>query len=122
MAKSTKAPKQAQPDPWEAASAAALRVISAEIAAIEANNAPCDKCGQPSALPGTQSRGDRAAALAAKASSIAAELRKARNAGLKQLNAGLVEQWLRLQTPEYRAGLVRELVEMDSLTKRSVIG
>lgn len=56
---------------------------------------------------------------------IAAELRKAdkaREDSVRRITGAVVSEWIRLQTPEYRARLVREIEALDSKERRSVLG
>lgn len=67
----------------------------------------------------------RIAQLAKIIAPIAAELRKAEKAELdaiRRITPGVVMQWIKLQTPEYRARLVREVQALDAKERKSVLG
>ena len=73
-------------------------------------------------------RGDkhmRIAQLGLKAAVVAAEQRKAEKGELdaiRKLSPEVVMTWIRQQTAEYRARLVREVSAIDSKERRSVLG
>lgn len=77
---------------------------------------------------GKQRRGDktlRLAQLAQKAALVSAEQRKAEKADLdaiKRLSPAVVMAWIKAQTAEYRARLVRDVAAIDSKERRSVLG
>lgn len=67
----------------------------------------------------------RVAWLAKQAASVAAEQRKAEKGELdaiRKLAPAVVMTWIRQQTAEYRARLVREVSAIDSKERRSVLG
>lgn len=67
----------------------------------------------------------RVAWLAKQASAVAAEQRKAEAgelAAIRKLSPAVVMTWIRSQTAEYRARLVREVSAIDSKERRSVLG
>ncbi|MGE5803960.1 MAG: hypothetical protein ACM358_17075 [Gemmatimonadota bacterium] len=67
----------------------------------------------------------RVAWLAKQAASVAAEQRKAEKGELdaiRKLSPAVVMTWIRQQTAEYRARLVREVSALDSKERRSVLG
>jgi hypothetical protein len=67
----------------------------------------------------------RIAWLAKNAASVAAEQRKAEKGELdaiKKLSPAVILAWIKEQSPEYRARLVREVVAIDSSVRRSVLG
>lgn len=67
----------------------------------------------------------RVAWLAKQAASVAAEQRKAEAgelAAIRKLSPATVLLWIRQQTPEYRARLLREVTAIDSKERRSVLG
>lgn len=67
----------------------------------------------------------RIATLARQAAPIAAEARKAEKADLdaiKRLSPAVVLTWIKAQTAEYRARLVREVSAIDNKERRSVLG
>lgn len=64
----------------------------------------------------------RIAWLAQRAAAVAAEQRKAEASELKKLSPVIVLTWIREQTPEYRARLVREVTAIDAKERRSVLG
>lgn len=77
--------------------------------------------------PGRARRGAiaRIASLAKQAAPIAAEQRKAEKGefdAIRRLSAGVIMTWIRQQTPEYRARLVREVTAIDAKERRSVLG
>jgi hypothetical protein len=56
---------------------------------------------------------------------LASELRKAEKAdvdAIKKLSPAVVMTWVKSQTPEYRARLVRDVTAIDAIAKRSVLG
>jgi hypothetical protein len=56
---------------------------------------------------------------------VAAEQRKAEKGELdaiKKLSPAVILAWIKEQTPEYRARLVREVMAIDSAVRRSVLG
>ncbi|HZJ68271.1 MAG TPA: hypothetical protein VFD36_32440, partial [Kofleriaceae bacterium] len=77
---------------------------------------------------GKARRGDktvRIAQLAQKAALVAAETRKAEKGELdaiRRLSPAVVMTWIRQQTAEYRARLLREVQAIDSKERRSVLG
>lgn len=67
----------------------------------------------------------RIAWLAQRAAAVAAEQRKAEKGELdaiRKLSPAVVLTWIRQQTAEYRARLVREVTAIDSKQRRSVLG
>jgi hypothetical protein len=63
--------------------------------------------------------------LSAKASQIAGELRKAEKAdkdSIRTITPAVMMSWIRMQTPEYRAKLVREVIAIDDKNRKSVLG
>jgi hypothetical protein len=65
------------------------------------------------------------ASLAKQAAPIAAEQRKAEKGELdaiRRLSASVIMAWIRQQTPEYRARLVREVTAIDARERKSVLG
>lgn len=67
----------------------------------------------------------RIAWLAKNAASVAAEQRKAEKGELdavKKLSPAVIMTWIKEQTPEYRARLVREVAAIDSGARKSVLG
>ena len=75
-----------------------------------------------------QRRGDkmvRIALLAQRASQVAAEQRKAAKGegdAIRRLSPAVVLAWVRQQTAEYRARLVRDVAAIDASERRSVLG
>ncbi len=77
--------------------------------------------------PGRSRRGAirQIASLAKQAAPIAAEQRKAEKGELdavRRLSPAVILAWVRQQTPEYRARLVREVTAIDAKERRSVLG
>jgi hypothetical protein len=77
--------------------------------------------------PGRSRRGAirQIASLAKQAAPIAAEQRKAEKGefdAIRRLSAGVIMTWIRQQTPEYRARLVREVTAIDARDRKSVLG
>src|SRR5689334_22057761 len=67
----------------------------------------------------------RIAWLAQRAAAVAAEQRKAEKADLdaiKRLSPAVVITWIKQQTPEYRARLLRDVAAIDNKERRSVLG
>jgi hypothetical protein len=67
----------------------------------------------------------RIAWLAKQAAAVAAEQRKAEAgelAAIRKLSPAAVLLWVRQQTPEYRARLVREVAAIDARERKSVLG
>jgi hypothetical protein len=67
----------------------------------------------------------RIAWLAGRAAAVAAEQRKAEKGeidAIRKLSPAVVMTWIRQQTAEYRARLVREVTAIDSKERRSVLG
>ena len=90
----------------------ALTAILAEIRGIRAGEIK----------PEGHDAASRIAWLAQRAASVAAEQRKAEAGELRKLNPTVVMVWIRQQTPEYRARLLREAAAIDSKERRSVLG
>lgn len=90
----------------------ALTAILAEIRGIRAGKI----------RPKGHDAASRIAWLAQRAASVAAEQRKAEAGELRKLNATVVMVWIRQQTAEYRARLLREVAAIDSKERRSVLG
>lgn len=73
-------------------------------------------------------RGDktaRIAQLAQRGALVAAEVRKAEQrdiAAVQKLSPAVVMTWVRAQTAEYRARLVRDVTALDDPDRRSVLG
>ena len=67
----------------------------------------------------------RIAWLAQRAAAVAAEQRKAEAgeiAAIKRLSPAVVLTWIKQQSPEYRARLLREVTAIDTKERRSVLG
>lgn len=67
----------------------------------------------------------RIAWLAQRAAAVAAEQRKAESgelAAIRKLSPVVVLTWIKQQTPEYRARLLREVAAIDTKERRSVLG
>ncbi len=78
--------------------------------------------GEP--VPGEDSTA-YVALLGQKAVAIAAEQRKAEQAdrdSIRELSPSVVLSWVRMQTPEYRARLAKDVVGMDATNRKSVLG
>lgn len=75
--------------------------------------------------PKGHDKASRIAWLVKNVASVAAEQRKAEKAELdsvRRITPGVVMQWIKLQTPEYRARLVREVQALDAKERKSVLG
>lgn len=75
--------------------------------------------------PEGHDRASRIAWLAGKATSIAAELRKAQaaaDAATKKISSDTLVSWAKLQTREARARLTAAIAAIDSPTRKSVLG
>jgi phage terminase Nu1 subunit (DNA packaging protein) len=90
----------------------ALTAILAEIRGIRAGKIK----------PKGHDAASRIAWLAQRAASVAAEQRKAEAAELRKLTPAVVMIWIRQQTAEYRARLLRDVTAIDSKERRSVLG
>jgi hypothetical protein len=75
--------------------------------------------------PKEHDKASRIAWLASKATTIAAELRKAEaaaNAATKKISIDTLVAWAKLQTREVRAKLVTAIGALDSSSRKSVLG
>jgi hypothetical protein len=112
--KSSSGPRETAADIAASISAASLSVIRDEITTL-------------SAAKGRARRHaiGRIAQLARQAAPIAAEHRKAEKAELAaiaRLSPTVVMTWIRQQSPEYRARLVRDVAAIDGAARKSVLG
>jgi hypothetical protein len=67
----------------------------------------------------------RIAWLAERAAKVAAEQRKAEKGeidAIKKLSPAVMLTWVKAQTPEYRARLVRDIAALDAVDRKSVLG
>lgn len=106
---------ESAPDLAAAIFGEALTAILAEIRGIRAGTIK----------PKGHDAASRIAWLAQRSAAVAAEQRKAEKAesdATRKLTPAVILAWVRLQTPEYRARLVREVSNIDARERKSVLG